>query len=304
MVRLEWVGYSDSSCGSDPRNSRDEASTVNWSSRLRYRFWKALLRVSYRRVPQDTLNQTQTWFCEWNAERLGISHEESLRRYLHSLAAIPGGRRSAEFRLFNEFSHELFRPFADDSPGEVFEAYRFHAPLHFLTMLGYDEPAWSDDDPIVQGLPREGPVSILDYGCGLAQASRGLAALLRERGQAVRLALVDLPTIRRGFLSWIGERMGVEVENLDVTPETPIPELRECHVCFATEVFEHMYDPLPTFERIEQVIAPGGFLVTNVRDHHKEFMHVSPNLAALRERLDDLGYTALRPNQLFRKPSS
>lgn len=163
------------------------------------------------------------WFCEWNAERLGISLESSKRRYLHSLAAIPGGPRGVEFQLFNEISHELFRPFADDSPGEVAEAYC----LHFLMMLGYDEPVWSPEDPIVQGLPTEGSVSILDYGCGLAQASRGLAALLRDRGQPVSLALVDLPTIRKPFLAWMGERMGIAVNSLDVTPETPIPDLPE-----------------------------------------------------------------------------
>jgi len=271
--------------------------------KLRYRFWQAVLNASHRTVSEDTLNQTQRWFCEWNAERLGISLEASKRRYFHSLAALPGGPRGVEYLLFNELSYEIFRPFADDSPSEVAEAYRFHACLHLLMMLVYDEPVWSPEDPVVQCLPAEGPVSILDYGCGLAQASRGLAALLRDRGQSVSLTLVDLPTIRKPFLAWIGDRMGIAVKNLDVTPETPIPDLPDCDVCFATEIFEHMHDPLPAFERIEKSLASGGVLLTNVKDHHEEFMHVSPNLTALREQLDALGYTALRRKHIFRKPA-
>ena len=272
--------------------------------KLRYGFWQAAIKASHRPVSEDSLNQTQFWFCEWNAERLGISLEASTQRYLHSLAAIPGGPLGIEFHLFNELSHEIFRPFADDSPGEVAEAYHFHAHLHFLMMLGRDEKVWSPEDPVVQCLPKEGPVSILDYGCGLAQTSRGLATLLRDRGQAVSLALVDLPTIRRPFLAWTGERMGIAVKNLDVTPETPIPDLPDCDICFATEVFEHMHDPLPAFERIEKSLAPGGLLLTNVKDHHEEFMHVTPNLKPLRDRLDALGYTALRPGHIFQKPTA
>ena len=268
---------------------------------FRYGFWQASLRAPHRTTSEDTLNQTQRWFCEWNAERLGISLEASTQRYLHSLGAIPGGPRGLRFLLFNELSYDIFRPFADDAPGEVAEAYRFHACLHFLMMLGYDEPVWTPEDPIVRGLPAEGPVSILDYGCGLAQASRGLAVLLRDRGQQVSLTLVDFPTIRKPFLAWMGERMGITVRNLDVTPETPVPELPDCHVCFATEVFEHMYDPLPAFDRIDKSLASGGFLLTNVEDHRDEFMHVSPNLAALRDRLADFGYKALRRNYVFRK---
>jgi SAM-dependent methyltransferase len=269
--------------------------------KLRYAFWEALLRAGRHTPSEDTLNQTQRWFCEWNAERLGIPIEESKQRYFHSLAAIAGGPRGIRFHLFNELSYDIFRPFADDSHGEITEAYRFHACLHFLMMLGYEEPVWDTQDPIVQGLPTEGPVAILDYGCGLAQASRGLAMLLRDRGQQVSLTLVDFPTIRKPFLAWMGERMGIAVSNLDVTPEDPIPELPDCHVCFATEVFEHMHDPLPAFERIDKSLVSGGFLLTDVADHRDEFMHVSPNLAALRDRLTDFGYTALRRNRVFRK---
>ena len=37
----------------------------------------------------------------------------------------------------------------------------------------------------------------------------------------------------RSFLAWTGERMGIAVKNLDVTPETPIPDLPDCDICFA-----------------------------------------------------------------------
>jgi hypothetical protein len=42
-------------------------------------------------------------------------------------------------------------------------------------------------------------------------------------------------------------------------------------------------------------------LVTNVADHHDEFMHVSPQLGALRGRLEELGYEPVIQNRVYRK---
>jgi hypothetical protein len=47
----------------------------------------------------------------------------------------------------------------------------------------------------------------------------------------------------------------------------------------------------------------GGFLITSVADHRPEFMHVSPDLRALRDRLARLGYRELKRHTLYRKPS-
>jgi hypothetical protein len=72
-------------------------------------------------------------------------------------------------------------------------------------------------------------------------------------------------------------------------------------ICIATEFFEHVYDPLPYFRNIDKALRENALLVTNIADHKKEFMHVSPDLATLRSAIKALNYDELEPRQLFRK---
>ncbi len=72
-------------------------------------------------------------------------------------------------------------------------------------------------------------------------------------------------------------------------------------MAIAIEIFEHLHDPLPALERLDAALRPEGFIITNVDDHEPEFMHVSPNLQVLRQRLASLGYDELGRYRLFRK---
>lgn len=253
-------------------------------------------------APPARLNQTQALFCEWNAERLGIPVAESRRRYADSWQALRGGHGGGEFRGFCVLSHTLFRVFYDDSPGEVYAAYRFHGPMHFLRMLSYAEPVWDDDDPVVAHLRQCPDPRVLDFCCGLAQRSRGLALKLQAEGRTVALDLVDIPTERKAFLLWLGDRLGIPTTFADCTPDAPIPPLGGCDVCIATEVFEHLHQPLAYLDAMHGALRPGGLLVTNIADQKAEYMHVSPDLSALRARLRELGYGERVPTRLYRKP--
>jgi len=248
------------------------------------------------------MTRTQEAFLQWNSERLGISLEESKRRYAASWAVFPGGHSGTEFGKFNGAAHEVFRVFFDDTPTEVFDAYRYHGPMHFLVMLTYPEPEWAATDLIVKELTQRSEVSILDFGCGLAQQSRTLAVYLRDRGITVRLALADIPTLRQEFLIWWGKRMDIPTTFLPCTLATPIPELPVCDLCQATEFFEHVHDPAHYFDRIDAKLASGGLLITGIMDHHADFMHVSPQLGPLRARIAERGYEELVINRVLRKP--
>jgi len=83
--------------------------------------------------------------------------------------------------------------------------------------------------------------------------------------------------------------------------QAPIPALPRCDVCFATEFFEHVYDPVAYLDRFHQALNSGGLLITDVSDHESEFMHVSPKLERLRQRIAELGFEEIRPLTLFRK---
>jgi SAM-dependent methyltransferase len=155
----------------------------------------------------------------------------------------------------------------------------------------------------VQGTAAWTELRILDFGCGLAQNSRALAKLCRARGQQVqRLVLADIPTLRREFLIWVGHQTKLPVEILDCTSACPLPPLPHSNVVVATEVFEHLYEPLRYLIAFHEALEPGGYLYTQVADHRPEFMHVSPNLAAVRQKLAQLNYQELYPHQLYQKP--
>jgi SAM-dependent methyltransferase len=183
------------------------------------------------------------------------------------------------------------------------EAYRLHGPVHFLTMLTYPEPKWFDEDFIVKYFRGRADLGILDFGCGLAQQSRTLAEFLVAKGIEVRLTLADISTIRKEFLLWWGKRTGMPVTFLDCTPNSVIPSLPPIDLCFALEFFEHVYDPLAYFKQIDQSLTPGGLLVTNISDHHKDFMHVSPELATLRKAVKLRRYQEVLNNFIFSKPA-
>ena len=124
--------------------------------------WKA------RALP---LTPTQLLFVEWNAQRLGIAPDESLRRFLRSAAAVPNGHAGTEFRAFNSTCYELYQVFWDDNARELFEAYRFHAPMHFLRMLSYGEPSPEESLRITRNLPQQLRTTILDFGCGCGRSA-------------------------------------------------------------------------------------------------------------------------------------
>lgn len=254
---------------------------------------------------KSSLTVTQRAFVAWNAARLEISTEETAARYFRSWRAWPGGHSGPAFRDLGTRMHRTYEVFSGDGPAEVFDAYRLHSPMHFLRMLAYPDPTIAGDHPVVRALDarergRRDAVAILDFGCGLAQFSRALARHLAGNGVAVRLALADIPTIRKDFLLWVGRRDGIPTTFLDCTAERPVPALPDCDLCVATEVFEHFHRPLDYLDAFENALRPGGLLLTNVDDHAAEPFHVSPDLSAVRGRLV-AGFHAAVANRLYVK---
>ena len=115
------------------------------------------------------------------------------------------------------------------------------------------------------------------------------------------LNMADIPTERKAFLLWLGERQGIPTAFVDCTPAEPIPPLPPCDLCIATEVFEHLHDPLTYLEAFHRALRPGGLLLTNIADQRPEYMHVSPDLGPVRRRLAALAYGEMIPNRLYCK---
>ena len=260
-----------------------------------------VVRIVSAGQPCLVLDEMQQMFCAWNAERLGIDAEESRRRYEKSWNAVKGGHRGKEYRDFGVVSHEISSVFWNDSKKEAFEAYKMHEYTHLLRMVTYPTPAWRDTDPVAGELLKLDTISIVDFGCGMAQKSIALAEFLLARNKQVKLNLADIPTIIKDFLMWVTAKRGVTASFLDCTLLQPLPDIPPCNLIIATEVFEHLHDPLPAFRRLDSALLPGGFIITDVSDHAEEFMHVSPDLSQLRDELSARGYLEIEQNRIYRK---
>jgi 2-polyprenyl-3-methyl-5-hydroxy-6-metoxy-1,4-benzoquinol methylase len=261
------------------------------------RIRKPLLQLARRSIQDPSasvvLNRYHEHFCTWNAERLGISREESVERFIRSSRSVRGGHRGSAFRVFAEVSHSVFEVFAGDTPSEVWEAYRLHEKVHFLRLLSYREPQWDNSHPVVAALGDTASVTIVDFGCGLAQYSVSLAEKLSADGREVKLLVADIPTLHLTFLAWLLARLGIDFEVRECTPEAPIPELLPCDVLIAREFLEHVHRPVEYLDAFDRVVKPGGVMIADLSDHRHEFMHVSPNLEAARRHVASLGYTPL-----------
>lgn len=264
---------------------------------IEYRFKRAS-----QPLRKAELSATQDLFVQWNAERLGISWEQSFQRYQQSWNAFAfGGHAGTTFRKFNDLSYDAYSTFYSDEPGEVFSAYNFFGHMHFLRMLSYDDIEYSIESDLYSHLDVLESITILDFGCGLAQRSRGFARMLAANSIRVKLLCSDIPTIRAEFLEYACKNENFQFEFLGCTKSTPIPTLEALNVVFALEFFEHVYEPEKYFDAFSEVLEPGGLLVTNVRNHDAEFMHVSPKLDELRTRIIQAGYDELIPYELYKK---
>lgn len=237
----------------------------------------------------SSLSRVQQDFVEWNAKNLGISVEDSEERFRRSWRLFRKGYRGGDYRDYCVLSHEVFKVFHDDAPGNVFETYKFHSHLHFLRFLSYPEQDILPE-AVFSDLAARRSVRIVDYGCGLAQVSMRLAGRLQELGVNVDLTLADIPTIMKDFLVWRAEKLGLSVDFIDCDTGDPYPAFPPCDVCIATEVFEHVHDPVRAFGQVDRSLNGRGYLVADIGDHRPEFFHVSPNLSALRAAAGAKGY--------------
>lgn len=253
--------------------------------------------------PPPPLTDTQEKFIEWNAGRLGISREVSKQRFMESAAAFPGGHGGLAYKEFCDLSYQVFGILYGDAEAEIFSSYPFYGPLHMLRFLSYpDRNIYTEKTDFIEMLKGREEIVILDFGCGLAHESRGIAHAFLSLNKSCRLLLADIPTIRKEFVLWLCRQEGIEASFYDCRAETPIPAFPRYDLLVATEVFEHVYDPVKYFETLNANLNPGGLIFTNVSNHHREFMHVSPNLEMLRTHIKTSGFREIRDHALYQKP--
>lgn len=257
---------------------------------------------SRRRARPFPLNANQELFCRWNADRLGISLEDSRKRYFYSWNILSGGHRGARYNAFMFMYQEIFSVLYGNGRDELFDTYRFLGPRDILRWTAREPEVWNPGHVITPALMEKDEVSIVDFGAGLAGESRALADYLTAQGKKVHLFCADIPTLAGEFLQWLADQVEYSMDYAACTPEQPIPDLPECDVLFAKEFFEHVEDPLHYFDRFDAKLRPGGYLIGDISDHSEGLLHVTPRLQHLRDEVARRGYGRVRGDVICRKP--
>ena len=206
----------------------------------------------------------------------------------------------SEYRDFCESNYEISAlryNYQDEK--DLIEAYREHALLQLLRQLSYSRSkiksqGWfkrlfrknlKEKECLVQFMLKElnqDPV-IVDYGCGLAYQSFDMAS----QNPNSKIYLIEIESVILDFSCYRLKRLGVVPQVIPVTKENIYPKLPRHNICIATEVMEHLVDPLQTYKNIFNSMDSGGLLYGNFSDHEDEPFHVSPKLGHLRERLNE-----------------
>jgi 2-polyprenyl-3-methyl-5-hydroxy-6-metoxy-1,4-benzoquinol methylase len=240
----------------------------------------------------DSIATHHPEFTEFIAARRDIAPNAALELVKRAEAQFKGGWGGQDYRHFTERALETFRPLYDETTdAELIRTYQFHGPADFLRMLGYRVPSEHDVGVIVAALAGRSEIGIVDYGCGLAHRTLAVARCLSKRGARVQLTLVDIRReLHFEFLEFLCRKHGIEHDFIEITADQLYPQLPPHDYCDNVSVLEHVREPLRVIENTHAALRPGGVFLAAIEDEIEEMMHISPNLKAVRERLDSLGY--------------
>ena len=127
----------------------------------------------------------------------------------------------------------------------------------------------------------ESPV-VVDYGCGLGYISFEIGKM-----GGAKIYLVDIDCLTLEFAEFRFKKHGINAEVIRVSKEDLYPRLPAHNICIATEVMEHVMQPLMVYQNIYDNLGHRGILFGDFEDHQKEMFHISPDLRELVERIGE-----------------
>lgn len=218
--------------------------------------------------------------------------------------------------------HRILFDLGDEK--EVIDAYRFHALVHLYRFISYSYPESAPASPhslrlllkslykgevrklyrlirarfspnttagalggdyasiarYLTGQLNAAPV-VVDYGCGLGYISFEIGLLDKDS----KIFLLDIEGLTLEFARYRFQKHGIDAQAIPVTKDNLYPLLPRHNLCIATEVMEHLFQPLTAYQHIIDSMEDKGILFGNFSDHKAEKFHVSPDLGMLRERV-------------------
>ncbi|MFC1731688.1 class I SAM-dependent methyltransferase [candidate division KSB1 bacterium] len=138
------------------------------------------------------------------------------------------------------------------------------------------------------------PKTIVDYGCGLGYISFEVAKYCNEYFEKnPKIYLVDIDCLTLEFVQYRFEKKGFTVEVVAITKDNIYPSIPDHDICIATEVMEHVKDPVRVFNNVDKGMRKGGVLHGDFGDHNPEMFHISTDLNTLRLALEKNLYKKL-----------
>jgi len=122
---------------------------------------------------------------------------------------------------------------------------------------------------------------VVDYGCGLAYISFEIAKMVK----GAHVILVDIDCIHLEFTEFRFKKYDLDFEVIKIDKNNLYPRLPKHNICIATEVMEHVYQPLTVYQNILDSLECNGVLYGNYEDHEGGVFHVSPKLNELRDKI-------------------
>jgi SAM-dependent methyltransferase len=123
------------------------------------------------------------------------------------------------------------------------------------------------NDAALRELKLRGGERIVDFGCGLAQLSRGMARAAGKRLLGIERSAEQLAEAARQTAE-AGEQDLVELRQGDVTdPPLRADEWGTFDVAHARFVLEHVRDPLAVVRQMMRAVRPSGRIVLQDDDH-------------------------------------
>jgi 2-polyprenyl-3-methyl-5-hydroxy-6-metoxy-1,4-benzoquinol methylase len=187
---------------------------------------------------------------------------ELLRLYPLTMKQFLEMARQYSWPTSETYKERFTERFVDQSPEGLLRSYREQDLVYAARlMLGYHRsefiaPFLDRIEQITGGTK----LDVLDYGCGVADISLGLAA----RGHHVTIVDIDIPRFSFTQRRFAARNLPVEVITLDSTESVPDLGVERYDLAIATEVFEHVRSPRTLLEQISSALRDGGLMLNSM----------------------------------------
>ena len=162
-----------------------------------------------------------------------------------------------------QMHHSLMAKFDGNTSGKnLFQTYD-STSLHYSAelMLSMHRVQWIwRFIPDIKSVIDLSKCQVLEYGCGVSD----LGLLMARLGASV--TIVDLLNRKLSFAIWRYQTRGLKVNNIGVLDTDSVPglEAEQYDIVFATEILEHVHDPLLLLQALTESLRMGGLLFSSM----------------------------------------